>query len=453
MLNRLMTYRLWGWVGILWTVVLFLLVLVACTIYREPAYIWDEALYLNNAIEMHHYHDYSRALYGGVPDFYNSKPLLAVWLESFFFSMGGYAVWIARIPSFLALVGTLILMYRFVYRWLKNVSYALLSLLLLLSCPGAIRPHVFLTADPDALLVFFSTAFLLFFTDAVLKNVFSVPRILLLYCMLALGFLSKSIAIFFVLPPALILIVWSGLWKKEIKRRIWYSGGMGLLLFMILYYGVREKIDPGYLKVVMASEWFRFGEDVMFWHRQPFDFYFTNIIHRWNPVYVWVDLNLLLIYSFLPEKKYNLLVYLGHVMVLCYLLFISIPPDKLEWYDASIYPFWMVLLCFMLAEILPFVREQKNLLIRSLPWLMIPLGGWHLTQYSLQQLTHKRLLAEQEKAGSFLLHIHEQFHWKQYKLYVPVGENKWQHQACTEYYRKQLAWGEQVQVHFIRSIR
>ncbi|HNF72545.1 MAG TPA: hypothetical protein PLP34_09025, partial [Chitinophagaceae bacterium] len=61
MLNRLMTYRLWGWVGILWTVVLFLLVLVACTIYREPAYIWDEALYLNNAIEMHHYHDYSRA--------------------------------------------------------------------------------------------------------------------------------------------------------------------------------------------------------------------------------------------------------------------------------------------------------------------------------------------------------------------------------------------------------
>ncbi len=126
--------------------------------YTQPIYSWDEALYANNAIEMFHNKHWLVYTRDGLADHYNSKPPLFIWLQVvcvFFFS---YYEWVFRLPTLLSLLGIIYLYWRFnsLFNYPKFV--AVCAGLILLSTPGIIRPHVFLSGDLDGTLVFFTTA-------------------------------------------------------------------------------------------------------------------------------------------------------------------------------------------------------------------------------------------------------------------------------------------------------
>lgn len=49
---------------------------------KAPIRMWDEAIYANNALEMAVNHDFLVLHNNGVPNLYNTKPPLVIWLQT-----------------------------------------------------------------------------------------------------------------------------------------------------------------------------------------------------------------------------------------------------------------------------------------------------------------------------------------------------------------------------------
>ncbi len=189
--------------------------------------------------------------------------------------------------------------------------------------------------------------------------------------------MTKSVAAFLMLPSLCVVLLLNGKFSQLLRRRSFYAGLMIMLSGITAYYAIREHFDPGYIKVVWQSEILRYTGHVMTWHEQPFLFYWQNIISRFNPYYSLLTLAVLIAYLFLPFKQYKLIVRNCLMASGVYLLVISIPGVKLEWYDAPLYPFMAIIigisfcilieqktkistLLFICAFSLPFYKVVSN---------------------------------------------------------------------------------------------
>ena len=198
--------------------------------HHHPVYIWDEAIYAQNAQWMSHTHRFFPYLCNGLPDMYNSKPPLVLWLQALCLAVWNGNVWALRIPSFIALVGIGLLYYVYGQKWKLPVISRLLAFFFLLTFPGAIRPHVFLSGDLDAMLIFFTTGMYLqvmhltFFVYPHTKQADTmragmqqhpVPsKNLWIFFLFFMGaYFCKSTAVLLMLPSCILLVVWNGAWR------------------------------------------------------------------------------------------------------------------------------------------------------------------------------------------------------------------------------------------------
>lgn len=406
---------------------------------RQLVYIWDEAIYANNSLEMAtngHWLVYTR---DGLADHYNSKPPLAIWLQAIFLQLFGFHEFPLRLPTLLALLGLLALIFRFCHRRGLPLLAVAFVCFIILTTPGLIRPHVFLTADLDGILVFFTSALCLEVLLLSRKQAIPVRSVYLGFLLLTGGFITKSVAILLLLPSILMILWINGLLVSLMRMRSVYFGLAGFLGIIAAYYGTREYLDPGYCAVVWQSEIVRYTTRVMSWHEQPFSFYMVQIAERFNPYYTifTVIIGAAWLYV-LPVSANRAIVFNSFVMALVYLLVISIPSVKLEWYDAPLYPLWSLgtgLMCYDLS-IWFFTKYPafKFQMVTAITIMM--LLAWPAHSLFSKQFWSKRELLPQEMEAAALLKADQQFHLNHYNVLMHVEDQKIQHMDVLNFYIK-----------------
>ncbi len=420
---------------------ILLLTLILFSIWQQPIYIWDEAIYANNALEMAQHHHYLVYTNNGVPDHYNSKPPLALWLQSISFLLFSFSEFALRLPTFLALLCILFLFYLYSKKLKLSPAVFIVAAFILLTTRGAIRPHVFLSGDLDGLLVFFTTAMVFVHLTQVNEKQMTHRSVgLLTLCMLG-GYFTKSTAVFLILPSLIISYWYGGMFIPLLRNKLTYISLAAICIIVMAYYFLRETYDPGYMRVVWDSEFRRYISHVMSWQEQPFIYYFNNIVTRFNTSYSVITVLVALPYWLSKKVQYKRLVF--HIFMICFvfLLFISIPSTKLEWYDAPVYPLWSFGLAIMLFELYQSVTERIEV-SKIYPVLfsiaLCLMAGFLVERIRVDVLCAKRIYQSQEQEAALLKSLDMKYHKPAYIVFMDVEENKLHHFDALNFYIKSM---------------
>lgn len=219
-----------------------------------PIILWDESRLAVNALEMHQRGWSLVTTYGFAPDLWNTKPPLMIWLMTASMDLFGPTELALRLPSMLAALGTLALVYAFVHRTTKSIATAVLAVVLLATSVGFYGEHGARTADYDSLLCFFVTAYLMLFYRAVHRRRPGWTLLLLAAALVAGATMTKTIA---GLVPgagvALYLLVSGRL--PRVLGTLRYPAILLLALVPVgTFYTVREQLAPGYLDAVWYND-------------------------------------------------------------------------------------------------------------------------------------------------------------------------------------------------------
>ncbi len=433
---------------------LLLLSLIIFSIYQQPIYIWDEAIYANNALEMANNNRYWVFTNNDVPDHYNSKPPLVLWLQSVSFGLFSYTEFALRLPTFLALLGVLFLFFLLAKKRKLPAGIFIVASFILLTTRGAIRPHVFLSGDLDGVLVFFTTALcFIHLGQNTQKEVSDTSIMLSILCLLG-GYFTKSTAVLLILPSLLAGYCYAENIRSLLKNKVLYIGLCLVLCIVMSYYILRERYDPGYMQVVWDSEFTRYTSKVMSWQVQPFYFYFKNILTRFNPYYSILTLLVAMPYVLLRNRQHTRLVF--HIFILClgYLMIISIPAIKLEWYDAPVYPLWSFGLSIMLYELYASLKNKatQSVFTATTSTVVICLSACFLAWKMCVSLTATRIYEPQEEEAAALKHVDEVYHLPSYAVLMDVEENKMHHFDALHFYIKSFRLNEHKTVILKRTL-
>lgn len=183
----------------------------------------DEGIYAAALTEMRLRGDWLVPTYGGAPFF--EKPILQYWAALGTLSLGVPGEVALRLPSVIASLGTVVLVYRFARaRW--GEAAALSSSVALVLAPlfaGVGRMFM-----PDALLVFFLTAAMLSFWSSVEGHIH--------YRWLALACLGAAVLAKGPMPVVVFMLVLGALWLRRKGVRSSLRGGwlVGVALFFVV---------------------------------------------------------------------------------------------------------------------------------------------------------------------------------------------------------------------------
>lgn len=265
------------------------------------------------------------------------KPIFFYWMIAIAFQFFGVSEWAARLPSVLAALGCLALVYRFAHaRWGRWT--ALWSILILLTCVEFFvlaRVVIF-----DMLLTFFLTLALCAFYEAMHAENDKRRRIWSLAMCIGLGAATLLKGLVGVVVPGMVIIGYllaSKQWKA--LRSVDVVAGALLFLAIVLpWYLMAEWRNPGYLQYYLWEE--HFGRFV------------TNEFDRGEPWYYFIGIGVI---GFLPwspllplfarhaykngwQRKFDdKSLYLISWAVLPFLFF-SISKSKLPHYILPIFP-------------------------------------------------------------------------------------------------------------------
>lgn len=329
--------------------------------YARPIHIFDEAIYANNSLEMAQNNEYMVYTNNGTINHYNTKPPFVLILQALSFKLFSYSEFALRLPTLSALAGIFFLLYRSCVTLRLPLPIGILSAYILLTTPGAIRTHVFLTGDLDGVLVFFTTLIVFNHLKQLHEKQITSCSIACLFLGFTLGYFTKSTAILLILPSIIISYAYEGLLLTLLKNRFFYLYLSLSVVAIVLYYVVREKYDPGYFDLAFTSEFKRYTSNVLPWHVQPVYFYFEKTITQLNPVYTLITAILSAPYFYLKTAKYKRIVFNLFFICITYIVVISISKVKLEWYEAPVFPLWSFALAVMIFELyFPAVKAIAN---------------------------------------------------------------------------------------------
>jgi 4-amino-4-deoxy-L-arabinose transferase-like glycosyltransferase len=403
--------------------------------------IWDEALYANNAIDMANNGSIIVLKEDTTATLVNVKPTLVIWLQVISIKVFGANEFAVRFPSALAALLTCFIVFFFAK---KNFGYkvAILSILIVLSCGGYIRNHVTRTGDLDSVLVLFITGYTLLFIDFVINNHKQVQRFCITFSiLLVLAFLTKGIAGWMPLLGIFLAISFSGKLRSVFLKRTPFIYFLFVLNSCLGYYFLREYLAPGYFKVVWESEFLRFTNNIMPWHSQPFSFYFKNFYLSHFKYFVLL-LPLVLIKT--TTKKASLFNRLSICFILTYLLLISYPTVKLDWYDAPIYPVLAVLVALSFLMTLQKIQIAYNTIYYVLLLVSIAFILGLPYKETIKQL-HTSNIQELEKNGYALKHLPKNsLQTDAVKVFMTVAHPV--HLEQVKFYIKALAYNSKIKI-------
>lgn len=219
-----------------------------------PIQLWDESRNIVNALEMHRDGLGLVTTYGGAPDLWNTKPPLLIWLMAGSVGIFGPSEWALRLPSMVAALGTISLLFWFVRRTTGSTVNAALSAALLVLSPAYFGEHSARTADYDLLLLFFVTAYLCLLFLAVHRPRPSAALLALVGAGIVCAFLTKSVA---ALVPGLGVIPYvivTGRWGRLFTTPRYIFAAFGVVVVLTVFLLLREAQSPGYLRAAWLND-------------------------------------------------------------------------------------------------------------------------------------------------------------------------------------------------------
>ena len=330
-------------------VFLFCLVPLFYHLGTPAIFMWDEATYANNAIDMYRSNDPIVVRMEGHPDLYNTKPPLVLWMQTLSMHLFGLNEFAIRFPSafFSALI--LLLLLWFCVAVLHSNLAGIFAMLTLAGSNGFVSSHGSRSGDLDAIMVFWMTLYALVFIKFLIEKKDFLTHFLVISAGITGAFLSKGVAGFFFIPFLILLAIVDGSFLLLFRK--WELYLLAIIVFTICfgYYFVREKAAPGYWDKVLSSEWSRYGKSNMSWQVQPLDFYLRNFFSgRFTPFVYLLPFSaaVWLVRTTSTIKKVALYCW---ILSLGYLLLISFPADKLGWYDEPVYPQFALIIAITLV--------------------------------------------------------------------------------------------------------
>ncbi|MBU6325229.1 MAG: glycosyltransferase family 39 protein [Bacteroidetes bacterium] len=317
-----------------------------CCFYRLgdlPVRLWDESRQAMNVLEMIQSGNWLYSTFNGAPDFYNTKPILLIWLQSLSALLFGFSEWSLRLPTALAGMATALLIYGFLRRETKNEWTAALAGLSLMCAPGWIDEHVVRSGDYDALLCLFLTASWISFYRFDLNGSKRAALAFTVFTFLAL--FTKSTAGLMLLPG---LFLW-GLFSRNIWNMlrigaVWRTAAV-MVLLLGSWYAAHEYYTPGYLNTAWNNEVVSRFLHPNEGHEGPWYFYLRQLaltdFPYWPPALAGFVASLWLLRSRLAAFVAWLLI--------AFLLPLSMSATKIEWYAAPALPMLAVGFGMLLA--------------------------------------------------------------------------------------------------------
>ena len=213
---------------------------------KPPIFIWDEAIYANNALEMSINKNFIVLQNNGKPTLYNVKPPLVIWLQSVCIWIFGANEFSIRLPSALAALLTCFALFYFAKRHFSPII-GILAVLFLVTSQGYIRVHVARSGDLDSVLVLFITLYTLLFFDYLLQTPKNCKPSFLLICFFVLcSFLSKSVAGLMPLLGLFLGMIAIKKGKEVLENSFVYIVAFATLMLCGSYYLIREQLSAGY---------------------------------------------------------------------------------------------------------------------------------------------------------------------------------------------------------------
>jgi 4-amino-4-deoxy-L-arabinose transferase-like glycosyltransferase len=303
-----------------------------------PVYIWDESRLANSAIEMTDSNNWLIPTFNNTPDMWSVKPPLVVILQAICMKIFGYNELAIRLPSAIAAVMTVLLLYYFLSKKAGNPMWALFACFILCTSTGYIQSHVARTGDYDSLLIFFLTAGL--WQYYLFLSVGEAKRFYFALLFFLGGVLTKGSAGLLFFPGIILFSLLSRTAKLHLKTRI-IIAFLAFIGVSLSYFFYRDSLNPGYIKAVLYYEFFgRLINKAEFDTHQPWYFYF-DILFVKNGIY-WSLLFLLSIPLFIKTGHKTMLL-LCYTCILTIIVFFCFSVNKNRWYVAPLYP--LIALC------------------------------------------------------------------------------------------------------------
>ena len=316
------------WVWFIGTIVLAASVLF----YRlgaSPLEHFDESRLANNALEMAKTGLSLITTYDGMPDHWNTKPPLLIWLMSISIQVFGPNEWAVRLPSALAALATVTLMFAFCNFRLQRPFAGFAAVVVLLGSYNYMHFHAARSGDYDATLALWTTGYVLagylYMHDDPSKR-----RQWLWLCAvgIVLAFLTKTVEGLIFLPALLIYAVAQNRIVEVLHSPAAYVSGAIVLLVCVGYYFWREQIDPGYFAAVMRND--LLGQYMTDGGGGPFFFYFLSLIVK-SLLFAGFQ------FQWGRGERRQISVFLG-LMSLFFLVIISLSQTKRGWYTVPLLP-------------------------------------------------------------------------------------------------------------------
>lgn len=328
----------------------------------DALFSWDESVYASNAVEMSLNGDWLVKYRQGKPEMWGTNPPLVCWLQTICIHVFGINELAVRLPSALAALGIILLIVRLAKTENLSWTFVWIASLILCTSTGYNGFHVTRTGDLDSVLIFFITGSVIYFFKF-LKYVEKRDKyILVLGCFILLGYLSKGIVEFIVLPAFVIIAFLNGQFRSIIRYKRLYIVMISVLAIIVSYYLLREWKNPGYIRQFLNNEILqRFGV-VNEGHSGPFYFYFQNLMNKGFFYYWLFSLSCIAIFiaffKFLPNQLLAMTVLIS---ALFFLLIISISETKLVWYSAPVIPLIAIFTGLIISSGLEKINAGKSL--------------------------------------------------------------------------------------------
>ena len=249
-------------------IVLVVLALAAAFLFIDsrplPILLWDESRNIVNALEMNQAGFGLVTTYEGQPDFWNAKPPLMIWLMTASIRLFGASEWALRLPSMVATIGTLLIVLSFVRRTTGSIATGVLAVAFIMLSPSSFGEHSGRVADYDAVMIFFTTAYLCLFFLALQRRRPGFGLLLLTGAATLCAVMTKDVAGLMPGLGAALFMVATGR-----TSRLWQTGryavvAMAILLVLLAFAITREAQSPGYLAALWHNDVFgRFTQSVI----------------------------------------------------------------------------------------------------------------------------------------------------------------------------------------------
>jgi 4-amino-4-deoxy-L-arabinose transferase-like glycosyltransferase len=220
-----------------------------------PLQLWDESRNANDALEAALNGRWFTPTFGGVPDHWNTKPPLLIWLMAAGLKLGLPPLVALRLPSWGAAFATLGLVWASVRLGLKDRVAAAMAGVLLLSSLIYVGPHAARTGDFDALESLFVAGYVLCGWAALEGGRHRIGWLAATAVFAVLAVMTKGVAGLLAAPGLAVFALFRGrallAALKDVRTWLLAAAALGICAG---YYLLRDHLDPGYIRAVLANE-------------------------------------------------------------------------------------------------------------------------------------------------------------------------------------------------------